>query len=186
MSAIHFVQIISRIKRRVMKILLACQESRLMRRSTLLMLAIFLVVALLPDRNATAADQRQEANTLLVKIVAETVNVMRENGYDMPGYVVRNGASDVPLSGPPEKHAFFAYVETGWIEREPTIILHFYEADQIPISARMRLIPHLIALHEADKHRFGLLMRMTKKKYKKPQIIQPKAFFEMKLNRVNP
>lgn len=126
-------------------------------------LAALVVAILLPGRNAIAQDQRHEAETLLVKIVADIVSITRENGYDMPEYVVRNGASDAPISGPPIRHAFFAYVYTGWIDREPTIRVHFYEADQIPMIARMRVITYLIELHEAQGHRFSLELLMIKK-----------------------
>ena len=146
-------------------------------------LAALVVAILLPGRNAIAQDQRHEAETLLVKIVADIVSITRENGYDMPEYVVRNGASDAPISGPPIRHAFFAYVYTGWIDREPTIRVHFYEADQIPMIARMRVITYLIELHEAQGHRFSLELLMIKKNYRKLESI-PKALVEIKLNRI--
>lgn len=156
-----------------------------MKQSPIFVFILSLFWLLVSDCYATEPNQRREAEILLVKIVSDVTKVMRKNGCDMPEYIVRDGSSDLPITARSERHTFFAYVDTGWIKNESKIVLHFYEADQIPAIARTRLISYLIDLHEGYQHNFSLLIRLMDQKYKKFQIIPPRAFVEVELNRVN-
>lgn len=153
------------------------------------------LVGLLTSQTIMASQQLSD-ESILSEIVSNTVKIMRRNGHEMPDYRVRDGsATDVPVSGPPEKYAFFAYREgdgrtfpsvmwSRWIDIKPIYAMHFYEADQIPVAARTQLIDYLINLHEARGRNFTLYLRMTRDRYKKPQITMPPAFIELKLNRI--
>lgn len=136
----------------------------------------------------TMANQQFDDVSLLSEIVSDTVKIMRRNGYEMPEYRVSaidgGGGTDVPISGPPEKYAFFGYLEKSWLQDKRTIVLHFYEANHLPLGGRMELISHLVSLHAKHRGRFALSLRMMEGKYKKGQIVRPAAFLEMNLNRV--
>jgi len=141
-----------------------------------------LTIFLLP-RTATANPQQND-EAILSEIILATVKLMCRNGYEMPDYRVVNGHTDVPISGPPEKYAFFGHPENEWIERKRIIVLDFYEAHKIPLSGRTQLIDYLMNLHEERHGGFALHLYMTSAKYKKPQVFKPEPFFEMKLNRI--
>ncbi len=130
------------------------------------------------------ASQQQSDEVILSEIVSTTVKIMRRNGYEMPEYKVFNGGTDLPISGPPEKYAFFGYLEKSWLQEKPTIVLHFYEANHLPLEGRIELINHLVSLHAKHRGNFALSLRMMKGNYKKGQIVKPDAFLEMKLNRI--
>lgn len=130
------------------------------------------------------ADQKESSEALLSEIVSATVRTMRSNGYEMPDYRVNSGGTDVPISGPAEKYAFFGYSEKGRPQEKSAITLHFYEADHLPLEGRRELISHLVTLHAKRHGDFTLSLRMMKSKYKKGQIVLPEAFLEMKLGRI--
>ena len=94
------------------------------------------------------AGQKMSNQTLLLEMIPRIVQIMRRNGYEMPDYRVIDGRTDVPISGLPEKHAFFGYVDKGWLKNNQKIALYFYEADQLPISGRTELIDYLLGMYE--------------------------------------
>lgn len=63
-------------------------------------------------------------------------------------------------------------------------MLHFYEANHLPLEGRKELISYLISLHAEQHGSFALSLRMMKDRYKKPQIVTPDAFLEMRLVRI--
>ncbi|MEZ5616212.1 MAG: hypothetical protein R3E35_13485 [Rhodocyclaceae bacterium] len=130
------------------------------------------------------ANQQLDDESFLSEIVSNTVKIMRRNGYEMPEYRVIDGGTDVPISGPPEKYAFFGYLEKSWLQDKRTIVLHFYEANLLPSAGRIELINYLVSLHVKQRGGFALTLRMMKDNYKKGQIIRPDAFLEIKLNRI--
>lgn len=130
------------------------------------------------------ANQKISHQTLLAEIVPTIVQIMHKNGYEMAHYRVIGGHTDVPISGPPEKHAFFGYVDEGWLKGGEKIILKFYEADQLPASGRLQVIDYLLKLHEEKNYGFTLSLYMTKAKYRKPQLIMPETFLEMNFNSI--
>lgn len=146
--------------------------------------AISLVLIILLTPQITTADQNQSNEALLKEIVSATVRIMRSNGYEMPDYRVINGGTDVPISGPPEKYTFFGYLEKSWLQEKPTIVLHFYEANHLPLEGRKELINYLVSLHARQHGGFALSLRMMKGVYKKGQVFRPDAFLEMRLNRI--
>jgi len=130
------------------------------------------------------ASQQQSDEVILSEIVSTTVKIMRRNGYEMPEYKVIDGGTDLPISGPPEKYAFFGYLEKKWLQKKPMIVLHFYEANHLPLEGRIELINYLVSLHAKHRGSFALYLRMMKGNYKKGQIVIPDAFLELKLNRI--
>lgn len=136
----------------------------------------------------TMANQQLDDVSVLSEIVSNTVKIMRRNGYEMPEYRVRvidgGGGTDVPISGPPEKYAFFGYLEKSWLQDKRTIVLHFYEANHLPSVGRIELINYLVSLHVKQRGGFALSLRMMEGNYKKGQIVRPDAFLEIKLNRI--
>lgn len=130
------------------------------------------------------ANQNISYQALLAEIVPTIVQIMRKNGYEMADYRVVGGHTDVPISGPPEKHAFFGYVDKRWLKGGEKIILNFYEADQLPLAGRTQVIDYLLKLHEEKNGGFALTLYMTKTKYKKPQLAMPEAFLEVNLNQI--
>lgn len=156
------------------------------------LLDIFWVITLglvsLLTSQTTMANQQFDDVSLLSEIVSDTVKIMRRNGYEMPEYRVRvtdsGVGTDVPISGPPEKYAFFGYLEKSWLQDKRTIVLHFYEANRLPLGGRMELINHLVSLHAKHRGRFALSLRMMEGAYKKGQVVRPAAFLEMNLNRI--
>ncbi|MCX7626818.1 MAG: hypothetical protein N2Z69_00130 [Methylophilaceae bacterium] len=147
-------------------------------------ISILLSVTILFIPGGVMANQNISHQTLLAEIVPTIVQIMRKNGYEMADYRVIGGHTDVPISGTPEKHAFFGYVDKSWLKDGEKIILNFYEADQLPLTGRVQLIDYLLRLHEEKKGGFALTLYMTKTKYKKPQLIRPEAFLEMNLNQL--
>jgi len=130
------------------------------------------------------ASEHQPEN-ILEKIVYGSTEVLQRNGFNMLKYDVRNGShTDLPLSSGPPNIGFFAYKDTSWIGGESSYKMSFYEADKIPVAARMQLIVYLVKLHEAEGRGFTLSLRMMRDKYKKPQIIEPAVFIELKLNQI--
>ena len=153
------------------------------REHALLLKAISMLLFLtIPEK--VMSIQNISNQNLLVEIVPTIVQIMRRNGYQMANYRVNGEHTDVPISGPPEKHAFFGYVDKGWLMGSGKIVLNFYEADQLPLAGRVQLIDYLLRMHEKKSGDFALSLYMTKAKYKKPQLIMPEAFLEMNLNQI--
>lgn len=144
---------------------------------------IFLPVLLLSG--FAEANQTLSHQALLAEIVPAVVQIMRRNGYEMADYRVVGGHTDVLISGPSEKHAFFGYVDKGRLKDGEKVVLSFYEADQLPLAGRVQVIDYLLKLHEENGGSFALSLYMTKAKYKKPQPVMPVAFVEINLNRVS-
>lgn len=79
---------------------------------------------------------------------------------------------------------FFGYLEKDRLQEKQIIVLHFYEANRLPLEGRMKLINYLVTLHAKRHDGFTLSLRMMKSNYKKGQFILPTAFLEMKLSRI--
>ncbi len=121
---------------------------------------------------------------ILSEIVDETMLVMRDNGYDMPNYrVINKRHSDISIHGPLERHAFFAYIDSGLITRQK-IIVSMYEADKLPVKARAEWIKYIIGLHYEVDGGFNLELCLTNSKYKKPQLGMPSCFVKLVLTEV--
>lgn len=130
------------------------------------------------------ASEHQPAN-ILEKIVYGSIEVLQKNGFNMLKYDVRNGShTDLPLSSGPPNIGFFAHKDTSWIGGGASYKMNFYEVDKIPVAARMQLIAFLVKLHEAEGRSFTLTLRMMRDQYKKPEIIKPAAYIELKLNQI--
>lgn len=153
--------------------------------SLLKAISILLLLPLLIIPGEAVASQNIKLQTLLAEIVPTIVQIMRKNGYKMVDYRVVGGHTDIPISGPLERHAFFGYVDKGWLKGGEKIVLHFYEADQLPLSGRVQIIDYLLKMYEEKNGGFALSLYMTKAKYKKPQLIMPEAFVELNLNQVS-
>lgn len=122
---------------------------------------------------------------ILTRIVNETILIMRSNGYDMPNYrVVNKKHSDISIHGPLERHAFFAYIDSGLITKNQKIVVSLYEADKLPLKARTEWINYILELHHEVDDGFNLELCLTKSKYKKPQIVMPSCFVRLDLTEV--
>lgn len=144
-------------------------------------ISILMVLFLITSESARA-NHNVNHQTLLTEIVSTVVQIMRKNGYEMPDYRVVDGHTDVPILGPPQKHAFFGYVDKKWMNGSAKIILVFYEADLLPFAGRIQVINYLLRLHEEKRGDFALRLYMTNAKYKKPQLTIPEAYLEINLN----
>jgi len=144
--------------------------------------ALLLLVVLLITPGMVMAGQITSNQAILAEIIPNIVQLMRNNGYVMPEYRVIEGRTDVSISGPPERHAFFGYVDKGWLNKDQKIVLYFYEADQLPIAGRRQVIDYLLKVFEEKSGAFSLSLYMTRARYKKPQLTMPDAFLEIHLN----
>lgn len=131
--------------------------------------------------------EKHEVNygEILNRIVSETMLIMRNNGYDMPNYLVRQSKySSGPVSGPPEKHAFFAYIDSGLVTKKQKIMISMYEADKLSIEARAEWVNYILRLHHEVEGGFNLELCLTKSKYKKPQIVMPGCFARLVMTQI--
>lgn len=148
-------------------------------RALSLMFCLFILVA----SWRVTANQQSDDEATLMEIVSVTVKIMRQNGYEIPDYRAINGGTDVPISGIPEKDAFFGYLDKGWFRHNSIITLHFYGATHLPEEARKELINYLVTLHSKRHCGFSLSLRMMSESYKKGKITRPDTFLELHLNR---
>jgi len=137
--------------------------------------------------NCMGADvEKYEVNygEILTRLVSETMLIMRSNGYDMPSYrVVNKRHSDISIHGPLEKHAFFAYIDSGLITKQK-IMISMYEADKLSIEARAEWVNYILRLHYEIEGGFNLELCLTKSKYKKPQLVMPDCFTRLVLTEI--
>lgn len=137
-----------------------------------------------------AAENRPPEDLLLEKIVHGYINILKQYGlttkqhrfYEGRNFNVRDGAVSFPVLDE-DNGMFFGYIANRWFGDKFSYKLHFYEADKIPLAARLELIEYSMRFHEEHARNSTLAIRMMKGRYKKLGIL-PDAFLEMKLDRI--
>jgi hypothetical protein len=66
----------------------------------------------------------------------------------------------------------------------PAFTVYLWEANQIPLPARHQIVAYCIDLYESQKRKRRIRIEMRTQEFK-PQLVDPKPFFELILNTEN-